>query len=56
MAAGRRPALPFAKALAGAGLREKPGQEKPQLILKKPVEYAFEKVFYRAAPAASPSF
>lgn len=49
-------ALPFAKALAGAGLREKPGQEKPRLILAKPVEYSHEKVFYRAAPAASPGF
>jgi len=49
-------ALPFAKALAGAGLREKPGQEKPQLILTKPMEYAFEKIFYRATPAASPRF
>ena len=49
-------ALPFAKALAGAGLREKPGQEKPQLVLTKPVEYAFEKIFYRATPSSSPRF
>ncbi len=49
-------ALPFAKALAGAGLREKPGQEKPQLILARPVEYSHEKVFYRASPSSSPRF
>jgi UDP-3-O-[3-hydroxymyristoyl] N-acetylglucosamine deacetylase len=49
-------ALPFAKALSGAGLREKPGQERPLLILKKPVEYSFEKTFYRATPSPSPRF
>jgi len=49
-------ALPFAKALSGAGLRDKSGQERPQLTLKKPVEYSVDKVFYRASPAASPRF
>ena len=49
-------ALPFAQALEGAGLKDKPEQESRALILRKPVEYAFEKTFYRAEPSERPSF
>ena len=49
-------ALPFARTLKSAGVSEKPGQERPLLRLEKPVEYAFEKTFYRAVPAKSPFF
>ncbi|OGS32725.1 MAG: UDP-3-O-[3-hydroxymyristoyl] N-acetylglucosamine deacetylase [Elusimicrobia bacterium RIFOXYA2_FULL_53_38] len=49
-------ALPFAKALASAGLREKPEQERSLLILEKTVGYSFEEVYYRASPSPSPRF
>ena len=49
-------ALPFAKTFSGAGLREKPGQEKLLLSLEKPVEYSSGEVFYRASPSPSPRF
>ncbi len=49
-------ALPFAQTLKASGLTDKPEQERHVLNLRAPVEYAFEKTFYRAEPAARPSF
>ena len=49
-------ALPFAQALAAAGLKEKPAQERHLLNLRESVEYAFEKTFYRAEPSDRPFF
>jgi len=49
-------ALPFAKALTGAGLRRKPGQERRQLILEKRVEYFSGKISYRAEASPFPRF
>ena len=44
-------ALPFARALLGAGLEEKPGQERRFLRLPGPLEFSSGRTRYRAAPA-----
>jgi len=49
-------ALPFAKTLLSAGLKEKPGQERSSLLLAGPLEFCFEKAVYRARPADAPGF
>ena len=43
-------ALPFAKALLEAGLREKPAQKKAAARLKTPVEFSAAQTTYRAVP------
>ena len=49
-------ALPFAKALKGAGFTDKPAQERELLRLVNPVEYVSGTVFYRAKPSERPFF
>ena len=49
-------ALPFARTFRASGIYEKPEQENRLLNLREPVEYAFEKTFYRAQPSARPFF